>query len=95
MKLHYWLLLVVFLLSACIPVQIPPPAPINEPESTSTPDSSTVHLPAVQQAALDFLSAWKMEDYAQMHSLLTPLSRDGITPEKLAEFYGMSPIPSR
>jgi penicillin-binding protein 2 len=88
MKLHYWLLLVVFLLSACIPVQIPPPAPINEPESTSTPDNSTVHLPAVQQAALDFLSAWKMEDYAQMHSLLTPLSRDGITPEKLAEFYG-------
>jgi hypothetical protein len=81
MKFRYWLLLVVFvfsILSACNPVQLPPPDFIDEPVVTASPDSGTVYLPAVQQAALDFLTAWQNEDYAQMHSLLTPLSRDGI-----------------
>jgi cell division protein FtsI/penicillin-binding protein 2 len=93
MKSHYWLLLVMISLSmfgalnACSPIQIPQPVPINEPEPTPSPDSGTVHLPAVQQAARDFLSAWQAEDYARMHSLLTPLSRDGVKLEKLTAFY--------
>jgi cell division protein FtsI/penicillin-binding protein 2 len=90
MKLHYWLLLVVLalsMLSACVPVQIPPPAELSEPQITPTPDSGTVYLPAVQQAAQDFLEAWQAEDYPRMHGLLTPLSRDGIKLDKMTEFY--------
>jgi cell division protein FtsI/penicillin-binding protein 2 len=93
MKSHYWLWLVIISLSmfaalnACSPIQIPQPVSIDEPEPTPSPDSGTVYLPAVQQAARDFLSAWQAEDYARMHSLLTPLSRDGVKLEKLTEFY--------
>jgi penicillin-binding protein 2 len=87
MKLQAFLMLVIFLLSACIPVQLPSPEPVLMPQDTPTPDSSTAYLPAVYQAARDFLTAWQMEDYASMHSLLTPLSRDGIRLEKLAAFY--------
>jgi penicillin-binding protein 2 len=87
MKLRACLLLVIFLLSACIPVQLPSPEPVLAPQDTPTPDSSTAYLPAVYQAAQDFLAAWQAEDYARMHTLLTPLSRDGIRLEKLAAFY--------
>ncbi|MEN4098742.1 MAG: penicillin-binding transpeptidase domain-containing protein [Anaerolineaceae bacterium] len=90
MKLHHRLLWVVILLgalNACVPLDLSSPAQTGESPAVRTPDGQIVNLPGIQETAVRFLTAWQAEDYARMHSLLTPLSRDAITEDEITAFY--------
>jgi len=76
-------LLLAALLAACSgltpgPTITPPPTP------TATPTPAT---PEVEGTAAAFLDAWTRGDYAGMYSLLSPLSRDAISPEAFQARY--------
>ena len=74
----------VLLLAACgTPAPSSPGSPTELPEPLILTDSA----PDPEQAARDFLEAWKLRDYDNMYNMLSPLTRDGITQEAFAERY--------
>jgi len=71
-------------------------AACGTPASSSSPGSPTElpdpliltdSAPDPEQAARDYLDAWKLRDYDSMYNMLSPLTRDGITQEAFAERY--------
>ena len=72
------------LLAACgTPASSSPGSPTELPEPLILTDSA----PDPEQAARDYLDAWKVRDYDSMYSMLSPLTQDGITQEAFAERY--------
>jgi penicillin-binding protein 2 len=76
-----WLLAAA--LAACSSLS---PAPTITPFPTATA-SPTAFTPEVEGTAAAFLEAWGRGDYAGMYSLLSPLSRDAVSPEEFKERY--------
>lgn len=70
---HWVLGLGIFLLTACSALQPPPTL-------TPVPPTPTLTTPDPLGTAEAFLEAWERSDYAGMYSLLSPLSRDAVTP---------------
>ncbi len=76
--------LVALLLTACgTPASSSPGSPTELPEPLILTDSA----PDPEQAARDYLNAWKVRDYDSMYNMLSPLTQDGITQEAFAERY--------
>ena len=76
--------LLVLLLTACgMPASSSPGSPTELPEPLILTDSA----PDPEQAARDYLDAWKVRDYDNMYKMLSPLTQDGITQEAFAERY--------
>jgi len=74
----------VLLLTACgTPTSSSPGSPTELPEPLILTDSA----PDPEQAARDYLDAWKVRDYDSMYNMLSPLTQDGITQEAFAERY--------
>ena len=74
----------VLLLTACgMPASSSPGSPTELPEPLILTDSA----PDPEQAARDYLDAWKVRDYDNMYKMLSPLTQDGITQEAFAERY--------
>ena len=97
MKVRYWLLILIILLTACISKQPAEstaetsitPAETPEPLVPTLPDPqlSVTRVPDTQMAASNFLSAWQAEDYEKMYGMLTPLSREALTLEEFTKNY--------
>jgi penicillin-binding protein 2 len=99
MRIQRWvilLLLVVFIgafLIACsantpIATQTAIPTIIETPVPTlPPPDEKTTQVPDPEQAVQAYLDAWKVDDYASMYAMLTPISQDAITEEDYITFY--------
>jgi cell division protein FtsI/penicillin-binding protein 2 len=89
MKFRYWVLLLVFLISACQPSLDTPTPEVTDTPTSSLPDPhvSTTHTPNTQLTAGEFLSAWQAEDYEAMYTLLTRLSKDAISSEDFTKRY--------
>ena len=64
-------------------------APSSPGSPTELPDPLilTDSAPDPEQAAREYLDAWKVRDYDRMYNMLSPLTRDGITQEAFAERY--------
>ena len=97
MKVRYWLLILIILLTACTskrPAESTAetsitPAETPEPLVPTLPDPqlSVTRVPDTQMAASNFLSAWQAEDYEKMYGMLTPLSREALTLEEFTKNY--------
>ena len=72
------------LLAACgTPSLSSPGSPTELPDPLILTDSA----PDPEQAAREYLDAWKVRDYDRMYNMLSPLTQDGITKEAFAERY--------
>ena len=76
--------LLALVLTACgTPASSSPGSPTELPEPLILTDSA----PDPEQAARDYLDAWKVRDYDSMYDMLSPLTRDGITQVAFAQRY--------
>jgi penicillin-binding protein 2 len=76
------LIILVTLLSACN--QNATVTPTVEPTETvilPDPNVNFDSAPDVEEAALEYMELWKVEDYQAMYALLSRLTKDAITPE--------------
>ncbi len=91
MKLRSWILLLVILLSGCVPaVQpqvVPETATAPAPAALHPPVVNVTSVPDVHETAQAFLDAWKAEDYTKMYGLLGKVSQDAITPADFQKRY--------
>lgn len=76
------LLLFIFSLSACLPIQ-----PQAVRPTPTRPSTGSIDLPDVQAVARSFLQAWKDEDYASMYAALTTVGQDAMTQEQFETTY--------
>jgi penicillin-binding protein 2 len=60
-----------------------PVSPTDLPEPLVLTDSA----PDPEEAAREYLDAWKVRDYDSMYNMLSPLTQDGITQEAFVERY--------
>ena len=72
------------LLAAC---GTPSPSSPGSPTELPDPLILTDSAPDPEQAAREYLDAWKVRDYDSMYNMLSPLTQDGITQEAFAERY--------
>ena len=72
------------LLAAC---GTPSPSSPGSPTELPDPLILTDSAPDPEQAAREYLDAWKVRDYDRMYNMLSPLTQDGITQEAFAERY--------
>jgi cell division protein FtsI/penicillin-binding protein 2 len=83
-----WIILLAFLVSCGQPSATPTIAPSATPTETLQPASlQTTSVPDPTTTARAYLDAWKVEDYAAMYAMLTPISKDAITVEDFTKFY--------
>lgn len=74
------LIMLVVVLSACVP--------IPTPKSVSTDPPGDIQDAAAAQVVVDqFLNSWQKRDYAEMYGLISTLSRDAISLEAFQEEY--------
>ncbi len=77
-----FLIILVTLLSACN--QNVPVTPTAEPTATAplpTPNVNIDSGPDVEEAAVEYMELWKLEDYPAMYEHLSRLTKDAVTPE--------------
>ncbi len=79
--------LLVFALSACLPIQSQAARPSPTPPSTGSLD-----LPDVQSVARGFFAAWKGDDYASMYAALTRVSQDAMNLEAFEAAYRQAAV---
>lgn len=79
-KFFILLLIVMSLVTACVPVLKETPQPI-------TPSGNITDALAAQKVVEEFLSAWQAEDYPSMYAQLTTLCRDAMTLEEFESIY--------
>lgn len=86
MKIRNWILLLVFLLSACRenPIHLGDEA---TPTALPTPLVSITRPPDAQATAQQFLEAWQKEDFVGMYNLLTQVSRDAKSQDDFTKLY--------
>jgi len=86
-----WVLLLVFILTACVPgLAGKPPTPTATLAPTATlpaPQQVVTHAPDAQDAARVFLEAWQKNDYAGMYASLSRVSTDALATDKFAARY--------
>jgi len=51
------------------------------------PEVQTTQAPDVEEAAIEFLESWKINDYQAMYSMLNPSSQELITEEEFSQIY--------
>ncbi len=83
-KLFYSAVALVLLLSACVPGITPAPtvAPTGQ---LPTPIIQVQEAPDVQKAAESYLAAWKAENYEEMYSQLSNLTKDALSLEQFRD----------
>ncbi len=84
-----WLLVVLlFLLSACVrSSSVSPTPPIPTSSSLAPVEVRVTKAPQPDVTARRFLEAWKNDDYSTMYQLLTALSKDAISEEEFVQHY--------
>lgn len=89
MKYHYWLMILVVLLTSCSPraPQMTPTGAVTATSELPQPQVNVTRAPDARAASETFLAAWKNDDYTQMYNLLTRVSRDAIQPEAFTTRY--------
>ncbi len=86
-------LLALLILSACRPgTPSPETASLSPtaPDLTATlpnPQVEVTRVPDAEAAARAYLDAWKVDDYAAMYRMLTPISQDAIDGEAFTDRY--------
>jgi hypothetical protein len=55
-----------------------PSSPVS-PSELPDPQVLTDSAPDPEEAAREYLDAWKVRDYDSMYNMLSPLTQDGIT----------------
>ena len=87
-KVHYWLLLLVILVTACGPNRVKE-TPVAEasPTALPAPQINLTAAPDAQSAAEAFLGAWQAEDYESMYGMLTKISQDALPFEDFKQRY--------
>ncbi|HZW03830.1 MAG TPA: penicillin-binding transpeptidase domain-containing protein, partial [Anaerolineaceae bacterium] len=88
MKLRAAILLLIILLTACVPSN-PTAATQTTAPSVTPPDPQirTTSMPDARQAVEGFLEAWKQSDYTGMYARLLQRIRDGVTLEEFSAKY--------
>jgi cell division protein FtsI/penicillin-binding protein 2 len=89
-RVVFSLFLLCILVLACTPeAAVTPEGTQDVPEETPLPGPqvNTTHVPDTQQAAAQFLDAWKSENYMEMYSLLTPLTQESISLDDFTKRY--------
>jgi len=51
------------------------------------PEVQTTQAPDVEEAAIDFLESWKLNEYQAMYSMLSPSSQESISEEDFSQIY--------
>jgi penicillin-binding protein 2 len=89
MKLNYWLLVLVLILTSCGPrtSQASSTLAVTPTNSLPTPMVSVTRAPDARAAADAFLSAWKSENYTGMYDLLTRVSHDAVSADNFTARY--------
>ena len=93
MKSRYWILILLFALTACSTTRSTPISSASTSSSSSTkpqPNVSVTHAPAspnAQGTAEAFLKAWQAENYNEMYADLTKVSQDAIDQVKFTKTY--------
>jgi len=75
-----FLLIVMILIAACVPV-------LDETPSPDSVSGNTSDALAAQKVVEGFLSAWRVEDYPLMYAQLTSLSQDAMTLDEFESTY--------
>ncbi len=87
-KIHYWLLLLVMLVTACNPSSgRVTPTPEASPTPLPAPQVNLTSVPDSQSAAEAYLAAWQAEDFETMYGMLTKITQDAISLEDFKQRY--------
>jgi len=83
MRLWFYLLILVIVVTACVPINVDTPVPQETPvqETLQPPVVNTTPVPDPHTAARAFLDDWENENYEALYNHLTLLSRDAISYE--------------
>jgi penicillin-binding protein 2 len=84
------LMLVLFILIAGCSKSTPEttlPASGTPTPGLAPPGVQTTQAPDVEQAAIEFLEYWKLNDYASMYTMLSPESQAAISEEDFSKIY--------
>ncbi len=81
-----FLIIVVTGCSKSTPVSTQPDGGTPTPE-LAPPEVQTTQAPDVEDAAVEFLEYWKLNDYQAMYSMLSPSSQESITEEDFLQIY--------
>lgn len=89
MRVKLFLLLMVFLLSACGAREKSPLMQATQTLEVTLPSPrvNVTRPPDAQAAATAFLDAWQKEDYVRMYAALTPISKEAISEEEFTKLY--------
>lgn len=87
MKKKLWSLLLVSLITACLPGRSTVSSTPTVLSNLPPPAVEITHAPDAKTAAQAFLSAWQGAQFEQMYAMLTPVTRDAVTLENFTNRY--------
>lgn len=88
MKVYGWILILVLILTACVPGEtMGTPGEELSQATLPGPHVNTTRTPDVQSKVEAFLQAWQVEDYEKMYAHLTRVSQDAISLEDFTSIY--------